>query len=213
MRKLNLEGIDTIIFDLGMVVIDLEMEATTNAFKSLFGSRYGESMSVLNERSHFENYETGQISTTEFIDGIQEQLDQAEKRDRISAAWNAMLKTIPDRRFRILKAAQQDFRTFCLSNTNELHIDFIYDYLKREKQIADLVDYFDKVYLSHEIKMRKPNAEIFEFVIDRNQLDPERTLFIDDTAGHLKGAEKLGIRTYHLAAPEQLEDILGHLAS
>jgi putative hydrolase of the HAD superfamily len=213
MKKINLDGIDNIIFDLGMVVIDLDMEATTNAFKDLFGSRYDESMSALNERFHFEDYETGQISTAQFLKGIQEQLGKANSEDQIATAWNAMLKTIPERRFRILKAAQADFRTFCLSNTNELHIDFIYAYLKREKQIADLDDYFEKVYLSHEIKMRKPNIEIFEYVLDQNQLDPQRTLFIDDTAGHLKGADQLGIRTYHLAAPEQLEDILGHLAS
>ena len=73
--------------------------------------------------------------------------------------------------------------------------------------------YFEKVYLSHEIELRKPNVEIFEFVIENNQLDPKRTLFIDDTAGHLEGAKQLGIHTYHLQAPEKLEDILGHLAS
>jgi len=213
MKAVNLEGIDTIIFDLGMVIIDLDQKATTIAFKQLFGERYDESMRILNEKLHFEDYETGQISSKLFVDQIQEQLGESLQEAKITSAWNAMLKTIPDRRFRILKAAKARFRTFCLSNTNELHINFIYDYLRKEKQLANLDDYFEKVYLSHEVQMRKPNPEIFEFVLKQNQLDAAKTLFIDDTAGHLRGAEELGLRTYHLQAPETLEDILGHLAS
>ena len=213
MPEIKLDGIDNIIFDLGMVVIDLEMDATTNSFKSLFGDAYDESMSALSKKQHFENYETGQISTNEFVAGIQSLLSVKGQEHRIISAWNAMLKTIPEQNFRILKAAMANYRTFCLSNTNELHIDFIYHYLKREKQMENLDDYFEKVYLSHEIQLRKPNEDIFEFVIKQNDLVPERTLFIDDTAGHLEGAKKVGLQTYHLQAPEKLEDILGYLAS
>ena len=138
MNKLNLDGVDNIIFDLGMVVIDLEMDATTKGFQDLFGEGYEDSMAKLSKVQHFEDYETGQISTDLFVSGIQSLLGESNQEDAIKAAWNAMLKTIPERNFRILKAALSKYRTFCLSNTNELHIDFIYDYLKREKQMENL---------------------------------------------------------------------------
>jgi len=213
MGRLELNGIDSIIFDLGMVIIDLDMEATSDRFKELFGSSYEESMTKLREKRHFEDYETGVIDSETFVNGIQGLLADKGKEQHIVSAWNAMLKTIPEAHFRILKAAMANYRTFCLSNTNALHIDFIYEYLQRTHQIENLDGFFEKVYLSHEMGMRKPDVAIFEFVIDQHQLDASRTLFIDDTAGHLKGARSAGLQTYHLQAPEKLTDILSHLIS
>ena len=201
--------LDTIIFDLGMVVINLEMEATSNAFKKLFGEGYDEVIQQLNSISHFEKYETGKITSNDFIKVISD-LAEAGKdsiQNEIKDAWNAMLKDIPDSRFTILEKAKEKYRTFCLSNTNELHIEWIYEYLNREKRMKNLDDFFEKVYLSHEIGMRKPDTKIFEFVIKENSLDPDRTLFIDDTLGHLKGAEKCGLKIFHLTEGITLEQI------
>ncbi len=205
--KLDLQDIDSIIFDLGMVIIDLEMEDTTTAFKKIFGGSYEEVIEKLNSTQHFEKYETGKISSNEFINEIAK-LAAEDIRGAIPEAWNAMLKDIPDVRFNILKRAKRNYRTFCLSNTNELHIEWIYDYLRREKKLDSLDPFFEKVYLSHEIGMRKPNTEIFEYVLKENGLIAEKTLFIDDTLGHLKGAEKCGIRTFHLSEGVKLEDLL-----
>lgn len=206
MSLLKLEGIDNIIFDLGMVIINLETDQTTKAFQNLFGGSFEEVMNQLNSSGHFEDYETGKISTTAFINGIAMHTKDPIQ-SQIRQAWNAMLKQIPDQRFEILKRAHSNFRTFCLSNTNELHIEYIYDYLQKEKKIKDLNPFFEKVYLSHEIGMRKPNPEIFEYVIQQNSLDPNRTLFIDDTAIHLEGAKKCGLKTFHLEEGIILEDL------
>ena len=212
MNKLELESIDNIIFDLGMVVINLNMEATTNAFKSLLGQDYDQVFGQLNSISHFEKYETGQISTEEFIRVISDHAS-TDILNEVPTAWNAMLGDIPDSRFAILKEAMKRHKTFCLSNTNELHINWIYDYLQREKGMLDLDHYFHEVYLSHEIGMRKPNIDIYEHVIHENALDPKRTVFIDDTYGHLVGAQKCGLNTFHLTEGDQLEDLFQEYSS
>lgn len=206
MKKFSLEGIDTIIFDLGMVIINLEMEATTNAFKDLFRGNYQAVIDQLNAIEHFEKYETGKISSHDFIQGIAK-LAQEDISDLIPNAWNAMLKDIPDSRFSILNQAKKKYKTYCLSNTNEMHIEWIYEYLQKEKKIKNLDSFFDQVYLSHEIGMRKPDAEIFDYVIKLNSLDPKRTLFIDDTLGHLEGAKKCGLNTFHLSDDVNLEGL------
>lgn len=210
MNKFSLEGIENIIFDLGMVVIDLDLEATPKAFQKLFGKDYQKAFRELEERGHFQAYEKGEIDTDNFLKGLAYYLP-AEKHSQLESAWNAMLGEIPESRFRILEKARDQFNTYCLSNTNELHIQFIYEYLKASWKIEKLDAYFEQVYLSHEIGMRKPDREIFEFVIRQNNLSPQNTLFIDDTAGHLKGAEKTGLRTYHLKAEEKLEDLFTDL--
>lgn len=207
MNRIDLNGIENIIFDLGMVIIDLEMEATNRAFKDLFQDSYDEVFERLQKNGHFNDYETGKISSEDFIHGIAA-MSEKDIKGKIPNAWNAMLKKIPDVRFQLLLNAKRRFKTYCLSNTNEMHIEFIYDYLKREKKINNLDNYFHQVYLSHLIKMRKPDAEIFQFVLDQNNLRPEETLFIDDTAGHLEGAKSCGIKTFHLAEGMRLEEVL-----
>ena len=54
------------------------------------------------------------------------------------------------------------------------------------------------MYLSHEIGVRKPNIEAFQFILKQQKLNPNEVLFIDDSPQHIEDAKKLGINTYHL---------------
>lgn len=207
-EQFSLQDIDTIIFDLGMVVINLDMEATTNELKRIFGSEYDSLMASLNQDGFFNLYETGKISTETFTTTLAEKSKGKANIEDIAKAWNAMLLDIPPIRFDILKWAKANYRTYCLSNTNELHINWINDMLKKEFDLQDLSPYFHHVYLSHEMQQRKPDVEIFETLIQNHQLNPSKTLFIDDTAGHLEGANQAGINTYHLTGNEKIEDLI-----
>lgn len=203
-----LEGIETIIFDLGMVIINLNQEATSNQFRTIFGEDYESFMLELNEEGFFNAYETGRISTKEFTSTLSKKSNGKASEEDISNAWNAMLLDIPPIRFEILKWAKSNFNTYCLSNTNELHINWINEMLKKEFNLENLNPFFHHVYLSHEMHQRKPDVEIFETLINKHQLEPSKTLFIDDTAGHLLGAKQAGLKTYHLTGSETIEDLI-----
>ena len=163
-------------------------------------------MAKLNTKNTFQDYEKGNISTDSFVQAIAKASKIVEEQ-AIKNAWNAMLLDIPEKRFKLLNEAKKNYRTFCLSNTNELHIDFIYKQLERVNNIPNLHQFFETVYLSHEMGMRKPDKEIFSKVISENKLDPSKTLFIDDTAGHLEGAKKTGLKTLHLSNGLSLEQL------
>ena len=190
--------LNTVIFDLGNVIINLDIPATDRAFKKLMGDNFDSAMAELNKKNTFQEYEKGNISTKSFIEAIS-LASKITEEQAIKNAWNAMLLDIPQKRFELLNEVKKKYRTFCLSNTNELHIDFIYKQLVRENNLPNLNSFFEKVYLSHEMGMRKPDEEIFSKVIDENQLNPSLCLFIDDTAGHLEGAKKTGLNTLHLS--------------
>ena len=207
MKKLDLNGIKNIIFDLGMVIINLDKEATPAAFKKLAGDKYEVIMEEKDSEVFFNQYETGKISTEEFVETLKIKIGNGCTSTDVKNAWNAMLKDIPEKRFEILKEAKVNYRTFCLSNTNELHIDFIFNELQQDRGIKNLDPFFEKVYLSHEMGQRKPDVEIFETVIRENDLKPSETLFIDDTAGHLEGARKAGLQTFHLSEGIILEQL------
>ncbi|MFT4757518.1 MAG: FMN phosphatase YigB (HAD superfamily) [Vicingaceae bacterium] len=202
----NIEGIKNIIFDLGNVIIDLDTEATKQDFKFLYGPDYEEVMADLKERNIFKKFETGSISTQTFLNELASYDDNITF-DEIKNAWSAMLLDIPEENYKILKKTKENYKTFCLSNTNKLHIDFIYKQLKSTKGITNLNGFFEKVYLSHEVGKRKPNEDIFQLVLDNHNLVPSETLFIDDIKKHLVGAEKLGIRTLHMDEDMRLSDI------
>ena len=98
--------------------------------------------------------------------------------------------------------------TFLLSNTNAIHLAHFNALLKRHAGEKDLSSFFRKVYLSHEIRMRKPDAEAFQLILDEQELDPASTLFIDDSPQHIESAGKLGLQTLHLTSIHVLEQEL-----
>ena len=202
----NIEGIQNIIFDLGNVIIDLDTEATKQDFNFLYGPDYEEVMADLKEKNVFKKFETGSISTQTFLNELASYDDNITF-DEIKNAWSEMLLDIPEENYKILKKTKETYKTFCLSNTNKLHIDFIYKQLKSTKGVTNLNGFFEKVYLSHEVGKRKPNEDIFQLVLDNHNLVPSETLFIDDTKKHLRGAEKLGIRTIHMDEDMRLSDL------
>ena len=206
MNSTVLEGIKNIIFDLGNVIIELDIEASNQAFEALLGRQKDKFFDHLQSIGVFQDYEKGKISSAVFVDYLKELTDKNITSRQIESAWNAMLLDIPKSRYTLLTTLKQQYRTFCLSNTNQLHADFIHDQLEEKIGMKRLDPFFEKVYLSHEIGMRKPDQEIFEFVLSQNNLEPEETLFIDDTIGHLKGAASLGIKTLHLKAPDVIEN-------
>ena len=163
-------------------------------------------MADLKERKIFKKFETGSISTQTFLNELAS-YDEDISFDEIKNAWNAMLLNIPEENYKILNKAKEKYRTFCLSNTNKLHIDFIYKQLESTKGLSNLNGFFEKVYLSHEIGKRKPNEDIFKLVLESNNLKAEETLFIDDTEKHLVGAESFGINTFHLTEDMRLSDL------
>lgn len=207
MQQLQLEGIDTIIFDLGKVIINLDMDATYHRLEEIYGEGYEEIMTSFNAEHLFTDYETGQISTQIFVNALKSRAKDGINQDDIITAWNAMLGDIPQARFDILLKAKERYSTYCLSNTNELHINWIENWLESYKGIRTLDPFFHKVYYSHEMGQRKPEVEIFETLINAHQLNPSRTVFIDDTAGHLIGARQAGLNTFHLTKDLTLEDL------
>lgn len=204
---MKLTGIKNIIFDLGAVIINIDPERSRKSLDNISGGNYENDMKELMEGNFFEQYEKGEISTNDFVNTLAEALMQNASESEIKRIWNMTLLDIPKARVDILTRAKKDYNTFLLSNTNDLHIEAIYKMLEEEYNMPNLDSLFDKVYLSYELGLRKPEPEIFRKVLNDNNLKPEETLFIDDSEEHTTAAERLGIRVYHLTSEENLEDL------
>ncbi len=192
------KNIEALIFDFGGVLIDLDYNATIDAFKNLGISDF-DTMYTQAQQSHlFDDFETGKISSQRFINGLLNYLPHTVTPNQVVTAWNAMLLQIDPKKVEQLTELRKKYPVYLLSNTNEIHIGVAYR--RWEKTMGQPIhNYFNKIYLSHEVGIRKPNKEIFELVCTENDLNPSRTLFIDDTEQHIRGAEKIGLQTYHHA--------------
>jgi len=201
---MKLADFDTIIFDLGGVVINLDYEKTTKAFEALGLTNFNDLYSQAAQSGLFDAFEKGECSVQYFINKVLDYLPTGTQANQVVEAWNAMILDFPVENLELLKRLQTEKRTFLLSNTNEIHIQKVHHQLQQVSEEKTLHPYFEKVYFSSDIGMRKPNSEIFEFVVQEQGLNPARTLFIDDTEQHILGAQKVGIQTYHLGKGESI---------
>lgn len=187
-----------IIFDLGGVLINIDYSILIKSFSALGLSRFEEFFSQAKQKDIFDLYEKGLISSDELREKLIGHCRPGTTAAEIDHAWNSMLLDLPKERIDLLHRFSKSHNTFLLSNTNDIHMQSIYNYLQAAYGMKDLSGCFKKVYLSFEVNMRKPDAEIFEHVMQENGLVPEETLFIDDSVQHIEGAGKLGIQTYLL---------------
>jgi putative hydrolase of the HAD superfamily len=193
-----IEGLRNIIFDLGGVILNIDYQRPIHAFEKL-GIRHADKIySQAEQTALFDALETGKIGEAEFIAGLKGLSGIAVSETQLIEAWNSILLDFPLRRLQILQQLQLHFNTFLCSNTNEIHEKAFNQILQQTCGYPSLAVFFDKVYLSHRVGLRKPDPAIFQKILDDNQLKPEETLFIDDSFQHIQSADKLGIRTIHL---------------
>jgi putative hydrolase of the HAD superfamily len=183
--------INTIIFDFGNVFINLDKQATVDALQSLGLSEWNEDLNQLSNQ-----FETGQIQREGFIAGIQKYIPHASA-DEIVTAWSAILNDFPLYRLEFLQMLSTKYRLFLLSNTDSIHIE-TFERDTGASFYGDFYKCFEKVYFSFEIEMRKPNSEIFSYVLNEHELQAKRTLFIDDKKENTDAALAMGFQVWNL---------------
>lgn len=209
---INMKKIKTMIFDLGNVIIPLEDEKHwwNQTFLEIF--KNPQEIQKLRDDHFFVRYEKGEITTQEFLEKLGQFLKLEFQEIDIIQRWNALLKEIPESRLDFLKKLKKKYSIYLLSNTNEIHLDFIISALKKKYEKDMLEETFDHCYYSYQIKKVKPDVAIFLKVLVEQNLIAEECLFIDDKNENLYPAEKLGIQTIlHLPHQEiviELKDFL-----
>ena len=200
-------SLKNLIFDLGGVILDLSVDHTLESFARLSNMPRPRVVEIYSSARGFLDYEKGLIDDAAFRDFVRETFSISAEDQAIDECWNAMLRGIPQVKLELLTRLQREFRVFLLSNTNAIHLHHINEMmLPKGPQQRSLDDYFHKAYYSHRMGKRKPEAEIFEQVLEENHLVPEQTLFLDDYAINIEGASALGIKTVHVTSPNLILD-------
>ena len=201
-------AIHNIIFDLGNVLIDIDIPRTLDAFARLDIHGIDPADIHPHQSGFFQEYELGNISEANFFRSIRKAYRCENVTDReIADAWCALLTEIDPVRFNMLDGLRKNYRLFVLSNTNTLHITRVKELALQALNGRDFESYFDRCFYSHEMHLRKPDREIYRQVIEQTGIIPQQTLFIDDNDCNFSGARALYLKTHHLTADQRVTDL------
>jgi putative hydrolase of the HAD superfamily len=202
MQKTN-----AIIFDLGGVILNIDYQLTRKAFEDIGITNFNDMYSQADADELFRKLETGQISETNFYDEINHRTSLNLPSTVIEKAWNKMLLTFREKSLQFLETLRPRYKLFLLSNTNHIHLkEFIKIYNAAERK-KPFEKYFDKVYYSCEIGLRKPNLDIYEYVLNENGLEPKTTLFVDDSVQNVESAVMAGMQGLVLLPGKFIEEL------
>jgi len=190
-------GIKNILFDLGGVILDINVQATRQEFYELglppVFMHYPDNM----QTDLFFRYETGRLDTGEFRKEIRRLSGLDLSDGQIDRAWTAMLVGIPTSRTTLLKKLSERYDLYMLSNTCPMHAP-VFEKMFLDASGISMRDLFRKIFYSFEIGHHKPDREAFEYVIRHAGISPKETFFLDDNIHNIKTSQELGFRAIHI---------------
>ncbi|SKB49451.1 HAD family hydrolase [Dyadobacter psychrophilus] len=201
--------IKNIIFDLGDVILNIDVPVASKSFAELSGREQAEILELFSKNALFRQFETGELDEAGFRNYVRKILDFSDLSDEaIDTAWNSLLLDLPPERVELLQNLAKNYRLFLLSNTSSIHITQVNKILEASTGIEKLEDLFETVFLSYEMGLMKPDPRIYQKVLEQAGLKAEETLFLDDNLANIEAASKLGIDTIHVQKPVTILEYL-----
>jgi len=177
--------IKLVIFDIGRVILDFDHMITCNKLAK-YSKKDGEYIYDFIFKSEMLNeYEKGEISSIKMFENVSGELDLDISFEKFREIWGDIF-SLKEGIGELIRRVKKVARIAVLSNTDEMHFDFI-----REK--VDIMKDFDWLFLSHETGCRKPEKEIFEYAINKTGIPPGEIIFIDDISEFVDAANQAGI--------------------
>lgn len=202
--------IKNVIFDLGGVLLNLDLQRCFDEFKALgmdvdkvlksSVSTYGTGATMCDGMAAvgvMDLYQVGKISTPDFFCEIQKQCAPETTVEQVMSAWNSWILDIPQYKLDLIKdLKRRGYNVYMLSNTNDAH----WKKIEKDNFPEPVSNYFDDIFLSQELGLAKPNEEIYHEVLRRiseeqgQEVKPEECLFFDDSCANCDMANSLGIK-------------------
>lgn len=195
--------IKNLIFDFGGVLYGIDYPKSLEEMAKLAVNPDKMKKMAMNDFIDIpQKFEKGEISETDFRAFLRNEYSMEGSDETLDKAFNAMLLGLSSESVPFLKEAKSNYKLALLSNTNSIH----YNYFINDS--SEMLSEFDHVFLSFKTGMRKPDENIFQFVLDKTGFLADESLFIDDGIRNIEGAKKLGIHGFLFSESSKLSDLL-----
>ncbi|KPD03838.1 glucose-1-phosphatase [Moellerella wisconsensis] len=189
------------IFDMGNVIIDIDFNRVFQKWSDLSGTPVEDIAEKFTFGETFKLHECGKISDMEFAEYLCEEIGVSLSFEQFAQGWHAIFVSLRPEVIDIMdKLREQGNRVIVLSNTNRLHLDY---WPQHYPEIAAAADF---LYLSQDLGMRKPDPEIFKYVLQSEEFEPQQAVFFDDVKENVDAAKKLGINAVHVVDKETIPE-------
>jgi haloacid dehalogenase superfamily, subfamily IA, variant 3 with third motif having DD or ED len=197
--------VNNIVFDLGGVLVGLNRVRCLDNFKKIGFSDFENTLSEYHQGGYFLDYEKGTISSEEFREIIRGGAVRPLADDEIDSALVSFLENIPKYKIDLLLSLREKgYSIYLLSNSNEICIREVRDFFIGYG--LDFDTFFVKKFLSYEMKMAKPDPEVFLKVLEEARIEAEETLFVDDYRPNIESALAIGFKVLLYNVNENLAE-------
>jgi putative hydrolase of the HAD superfamily len=193
-----------IFLDFGAVLYQIDYKRTRDFFQLLTVDLNELDFSLDSQLDIFTEFELGLCNKLEFLTKVKHTYCREEVTfQQITEAWNAiLLQPFPDAEQTVQQLKERGYQLYLVSNTNEIHFEKFYP------EVEKMLSNFDEFFLSHEIHLRKPTKEYFQYVLQQTSLQPIEVVYIDDSSQHLVTAKSMGITSYKKEFNVTLSELL-----
>lgn len=195
----RLRDLDAVILDFGGVLYDIDYDAPPKAFAALGDTEFASLYHKASQSLWFDALESGKMDRATFYGHLLGRCAPGTTEDQVHEAWCCILTGMPPERAELVAELGTQTRLFLLSNTNAIHAaEFEQDLERTLPDASRFWGAFEVAHYSHELGVKKPDAATFLHVCGLHGLNPARTLFLDDSIQHVRGAEEAGLVAHHL---------------
>ena len=196
--------IDTLVFDYGGVIVNIDDRQVVDALVGLGVSRLKQLVYARRIKELMRQFIDGLVPTAQTLDEMQALCRKGTTVQEILEVLDRLCGDLPVRRLQALANLRKRYKVYLLSNIN----DYLWE--RSAAQIRSLgfdpMDCFDGLFLSYEMEVAKPEAAIYDQMIARTGLVPERTLYFDDRANNYEAGKALGFQA-ELVKTNRIEEL------
>ncbi|MES2686560.1 MAG: HAD family phosphatase [Pseudomonadota bacterium] len=191
-----------LLFDLGGVLINIDFNCAFAHWQTLSPL----SLEVIRDRFSFdaayEQHERGEITADAYFAHLARQLELQPDQQAIARGWNAIFTGQISETLALVRAARAHLPCYAFSNSNTVH------QAAWSGQYPDVVQAFDRIFVSSDIGLRKPERRAFEHIANAIGVPAQAILFFDDLAENVTGARAAGLQAVLVRSPTDVRAAL-----
>jgi HAD superfamily hydrolase (TIGR01509 family) len=193
---------DALLFDLGRVVLDIDFSRALACWAGHAGCEPGHLVGRFSVDEAYKRHERGEMSDAEFFAGLRASLGIDASDAQLLEGWNAIFAGEMPNIAALLARAARRLPLYAFSNTNRPHEAHF------SQAFAGVLGYFQKLFLSSTIGLRKPDGAAYDHVVKEIGVPAARIVFFDDSLENIEGARARGLMAVHVTSTRDVAEAL-----